>query len=498
MIRRQLLIAALLAAVHAVFFLSAGPVDDELICWRYARNLVRGDGPVFNPGEWIQGYTCPLWVAIHALGQAVGIGPLWVCRGVGAFSFAWATWSAGAVYHRRQPGAPVLWPAFVVAASPALAFHTAAGLGTVLLAALLIAALNAWDAADLHERTPLRAALWLGLAAGVRPEALLFCGLASMVWLTQRRGYGRRLVLVGLALGPALVALGYARLAYGAWLPHTYGIKKLPVLYDLGYGLRYLIESSWVTGAGLWVLLALGALRLTGPMRVMTLGVVLHTLYVVFVGGDYLAQARFFVPTLPLAIALACTAHAAARWGLPVIVLLGMFGPQWAQLPLRGNGPFVEHTRPYLRALHEFQEQRWAQLGRVLGAAASPGTKVAISPLGAFGWESDLVLYDPLGLVVREVAAAEPDLEVELKGHHRHDGEAILARRPDWIVLGNGVRDPQTGKLNINPWERSLVSAEGFQRDYERFRLDIEDGAPLDLWVRRGSQTPAGALKIGP
>ncbi len=55
--------ALLLVAYWAVgSLLAAGPVDDTYIFLRYAENLARGHGPVFNVGERVEGYTSPLWL----------------------------------------------------------------------------------------------------------------------------------------------------------------------------------------------------------------------------------------------------------------------------------------------------------------------------------------------------------------------------------------------------------------------------------------------------
>src|SRR5947207_1976256 len=40
--------------------------DDQMISMRYARNLARGHGAVWNPGEFVEGYTNPLWTLIMA------------------------------------------------------------------------------------------------------------------------------------------------------------------------------------------------------------------------------------------------------------------------------------------------------------------------------------------------------------------------------------------------------------------------------------------------
>jgi len=49
--------ALLLLTAYSVF---AQTVDDPFITFRYARNLLAGLGPVFNPGEHVEGFTSPL------------------------------------------------------------------------------------------------------------------------------------------------------------------------------------------------------------------------------------------------------------------------------------------------------------------------------------------------------------------------------------------------------------------------------------------------------
>ena len=47
--------------------------DDAFISWRYAQNLVAGNGLVYNPGERVEGYTNFLWTVLLALCQALGL-----------------------------------------------------------------------------------------------------------------------------------------------------------------------------------------------------------------------------------------------------------------------------------------------------------------------------------------------------------------------------------------------------------------------------------------
>ena len=69
-----LLIAVLIFVLHAVYYWS-WTEDDAFISFRYARNLVDGQGLVFNPGEKVEGYSNFGWVLAFCGGAAPGRRP---------------------------------------------------------------------------------------------------------------------------------------------------------------------------------------------------------------------------------------------------------------------------------------------------------------------------------------------------------------------------------------------------------------------------------------
>jgi len=69
-----LLLGTLAALMYAAFYRQL-LVDDAFISFRYARNLVDGFGLVWNPGEFLEGYTNFLWVMIVAAGMKLGLAP---------------------------------------------------------------------------------------------------------------------------------------------------------------------------------------------------------------------------------------------------------------------------------------------------------------------------------------------------------------------------------------------------------------------------------------
>ena len=51
-----------IALLGVLTYLSWFITDDAFIAFRYVRNFVEGHGPVFNPGERVEGYSSFLWV----------------------------------------------------------------------------------------------------------------------------------------------------------------------------------------------------------------------------------------------------------------------------------------------------------------------------------------------------------------------------------------------------------------------------------------------------
>lgn len=482
-----LALAVCVGLVQFALFLDAGPVDDEFICYRYARNLVRGEGLVFNPGQRVEGFTNPLWVLLHGVGQALGVAPVVLTRVLGGAAVLLAVGFAG-LAQRAVSGAGLHLAPLAVAASPAFAYHAAAGLGTSLLGALILGWFAAWVWAEERARPPVLAALLLALACLLRQESVLFA--LPFLACSQHRRWG--LLPMGVLVAWTLFRLGY----YGEWLPLTFYAKRLPLAVDLEYGWRYLLSSTWVSGVLVFVVLALLAPRRAGGLRTCVraacAGLLLHTLYVILAGGDYMGQARFFVPSLPLALTLAAIGVGTARVGRVLFGALAL-APLWAYGQFADESPLTPDSRPYLQLLHDFQEQRWAQLGRYFGEVLPAGSSVCLSPIGAFGWESDLEIIDVLGLTDPQVAKTEADLSIQMKGHHRHSARALMDRQPDYVILGNGVLSPTTGGLMVNPWERDLFEEQRFLQGYEHQIAPVPGGEDVHVWVRRGMPSLPGA-----
>ena len=281
---------------HVAWFLC----DDAFISFRYARNLLEGHGLVYNPGEYVEGYSNFLWVLeLAVLWGAFGLRPEhmapWlsvICTGGTLAALLW--WVA------RLPGLPhrglVGWMALgLVCSSATFAVWTSGGgLETRQFTFLIVLAVVGLTLYPERRRVLLGVSLSLAAAALTRPEGPLFAACCFTWYVVQRRTTTGRwlpawhttatLVVpcVGIVVGHYLFRYGY----YGEWLPNTYYAKYVAVWYERG--VAYLAAAALETG--LYLLLPLTVLSLVrseggAAYALPLLCIGLYMAYVARIGG---------------------------------------------------------------------------------------------------------------------------------------------------------------------------------------------------------------------
>lgn len=318
-----LLAALLLAHARSYYWLC----DDAYISFRYARNLIEGRGLVYNPGEYVEGYTNFFWILqLAALWKVLGIGPE---PGATLLSAAYSAGVCGLCAWHAVNGPARLGRRWIVggallllATSRTFAVWCTSGLETrqftffVLLAIILLGRYACW-------RPGLGcASLALAAAALTRPEGLLIAAVGS-AWFVFDAAVRRRctwrafLALIGPFAAIAGAHAVFRWFYYGDIVPNTYWAKYVQSWPDAG--LSYLVRAGIETGAYLLVpLAAVGAyarLRLQGDsVHLLALAcIVAHAAYLVDVGGDHFEYRPldFYWPLLAVA-ALEGLAHIVA------------------------------------------------------------------------------------------------------------------------------------------------------------------------------------------
>jgi arabinofuranosyltransferase len=456
-----LLPAVLLLVLHALSFHYT--VDDAFISFRYARNLVNGEGLVFNPGERVEGYTNFLWVMVDALGLERGDDPpIRTARIAGLAAAAGIILLLGFRAGRdRRPETSREWigrllPPYLLAASAAFALWAQAGLETDLFTLFVTAGtLDLAGEASGGRSHAVRAGILFGLASLTRPEGLLFLGLALGGRLLAGGGWGR---LVPTAVAAAVLAIPYHAwrvFYYGSWLPNTFHAKTGGGLAAAWRGVRYLGDGGLTFGILPFLVPLLLLVRGGRRAHVVPATVILgYLLYVVAVGGDGLAMFRFLVPVLPLIFLLGGEAVAAmpgrffGRVAAALLLVLLTFRPTLGSAARR----FVEEDR--LRV-----DRQWTNIGKWLGEYARPGDTVAVTTAGAIPYFSGLRAIDMLGITDPHIARRHmPEMGRGIAGHEKYDVEYLLDQRPEYIlhfefVLNRPVLDRAQF---VTPWNRGL------------------------------------------
>ncbi len=465
-------------------------IDDAFISYRYARNLVEGNGLVFNIGEYVEGYTNLLWTILVAAGMSFGLGAVTSGHVLG-FASGLAALYATHLYARTGLQRESSWIAAMAAlalwGSTGFAYWSISGLETPLVVAAVLFAL----AAQARNRMGL-ATLAAAIATATRPDAGLVAVAIYGFQLASHWREGWQAWRWPILFGAFVIGLTLFRLLYyGDPLPNTFYAKVggVPSLYGKIYFHRFLFDGSvWLLAPALFA--AFGR-RESWPGCVYVL---LASLYVFRLGGDAFPYYRFLLTVqaclcalsvqgaatayrsnpyaglaigasipialiwsifdkvpLPLALALgialigwsvaihterpAIRVRSAVGVSLALLLYLATMGPQ--EVISRYRSAKRTTALATQNSNNHYSESHAIRRAKIIAEDDPPPKLVATSSVGAFGFYSRLPLLDIVGIVDPEIARSEPD-EVEgvflIPGHQRSNVEYVLSRKPEYIV----------------------------------------------------------------
>ena len=282
--------------------------DDAFISFRYVRNLLEGHGLVFNPGEYVEGYSNFLWVLeLAALWGVFGLRPEdaapWLSVACTAGTLAVMLWWVARAPGLRQRRL-VAWMALgLVCSSATFAVWTSGGgLETRQFTFFVVLAVVCLSLYRQRLRGLVVVSLSLAAAAYTRPEGPLLAACCFGWFVVQRmvetgrlrpdRRLWRELAYLVMPFVVLVAAHFLFRSAYyGEWLPNTYYAKHIRPWYEAGF--RYLCAATLETG--LYLLLPLAGVALQVGWRARReltyalplLCIITHLAYVMRIGGDH-------------------------------------------------------------------------------------------------------------------------------------------------------------------------------------------------------------------
>ncbi|MBI3420382.1 MAG: hypothetical protein HY053_09640 [Proteobacteria bacterium] len=473
-------VLAVWAAVWRIEGLSFFVYDDTYIFLRYAANFLHTGLLHWNLGDAVEGYTNPLHLLLITILGACDVDLLNAAHLVNGAAYAGCVAVLYWALLPRLGWKVALLPAGLMAAYPALIAWVWGGMEVPLTVFLLlcghVTVLRAFlDPAARDMRQVAISAVFFSLAMLNRLDNALFAAPAALAWLYLCRLDRKKFLLFCGILTGVLAAHTLQRfLMYGDVLPNTFYAKVVGTpAVTLENGWRYvyrgLSEFPFFYTGGLGALLALALFR--PALRAFVIyafgGIVLSTLYLVAIGGDFMPGHRFMMPWLP-----AC------------MLALGLLleKPQedkHKQQALRYAGLVL--CLVLLKATFILPEGLRSIDGTALGGETvgkyiathwPSGKTIALNAAGAIPYFNlDKTFIDMLGLNDRHIARRKmPDLNLvwqKKPGHGKGDGAYVLGRAPDFIILSsvsgdNGFDTP------VLPSDAEIRPLPEFRRCYHK------------------------------
>jgi arabinofuranosyltransferase len=460
-----------------VFVQNAWVSEDAYITFRSLEQLAAGNGPRWNPHERVQAFTHPLWLVVLSLFRLLSRDVF-----LNAILASYLACVAALVLVRRELSSGWRWSALILLliASKSFVDYTSSGLEnplSYLLLVLFFALLVRVGASSGDELGGLaRLSLVFSLLLLSRHDMVTLVGPAYAWSLWHHRRLGVRCLWrpVLLGLSPFVLWTLFSLFYYGFPLPNSAyaklntGIAKWHLCVQGGRYLRSLVRFDLLLAVVTVAALVRGLLSSAAPVRVAALGLVTNVLYVVYVGGDFMAG-RFLACAYLWAVLLLLCVEWRRAVAIPLAAGVAIFAVASPFSPLRTTpsyeyrtvhegvgderGIFFQKTSLYqwytARPGAVFPQYRWSRQGRA--ASSSKPRVIEKSNVGMFGYwvGTDKIVVDRLALT-----------------------DPLLARLPSWKLwrIGHFARTAPEGYLEGLETGQNLVEDPKLRRFYAEIR----------------------------
>lgn len=457
-----LIIVAYGMEIYFFFTINKNPSEDAFITFRFARNLAEGNGPVFNTGEPVEGYSNFLWMSLIAGAHKLGLDMISFSRFAGALCNTltlFLTWYIPYRYFAIGGSCVLLGPLLYILFVP---FHYTATIGLETSAFTFLIILSTCLVIGAHGRPPrfaLASFVFLLLAL-TRPEGNLYFAFYAFYLIV-------RWVLYKDSIKPYIPGFiifiaGYClfmfwRFSYYQLLfPNTYYAKvSFPLFMRAAVGFvslkGFFLHYPYLI---LFFLMFWRARMLCIKWHIMA-PVVIFTgvglIFNLFAGFEWMPFFRYVSPIVPLMIIL-CQTVFASLWQ----TMADASNTQ--RLVWRGITLFclVIAAEQFicdlafnmrLKDFDAFAYNNQKFFGEWFKKEIGTESMVCIGDVGRIAYFSEAKIMDIVGLTSREFAMlrqkyGSPDLSLipctwSFNSYKNKERELLLKLKPDYVLLYN-------------------------------------------------------------
>lgn len=481
--------------------------DDAFITFRYVKNIIEGNGLVFNPGERVEGYTNFLWTMILTIPAYLKIDIIDVSQFLSVFFgvlILLVTYliTKQTIEKMKPPeNSPVrnayfqllyFLPVLMLIFTGAYNYWAVSGMETTMFIFFNIAAVLFYLKNNGSKSNKLLVPIFLAMSALTRPEGYLFFGLIcihktiSLIYANRKTApyllyriiFSRNNILaVSFFLVPVILHTGFRLYYYGNIFPNTFYAKANFSYASFVDGIAYLkimCKDYLLYGAFLVLpLISFKEKEIHFELSIMYLLISVYSIYVIIIGGDVLPLHRFWLPILPFIYIL---------WTVTVIKIVFYLheGKIGMRIPLtifiilitpcisaynyfNNNEKVLDYTSRENNLVEQFQNK--AEIINKLETAKNRRLVIAVSTIGALSYYTDAIIIDMLGLT-DEYIAHHPETIAEISNdpeiswkEKRYNPEYVVGRKPDYIFFSTGSKPSAYS-------ERALFTVKDFFAEY--------------------------------
>ncbi|MEE2923629.1 MAG: hypothetical protein VX619_02510 [bacterium] len=493
--------------------------DDAYITLRYANNWISGHGLVWNEGEFVQGYTNFLYLIIISTLGYLGLDLVFAARLISITAYvatAILLWYCGYLFKSQYCKDLRHLPVVIFMTSASVIVWTLGGLETVVFGFFILVGSSTFLFSFENKHSGLGflcSGVFFGFAFLTRPDGILFIGVTSAflfwsylkclyqkgdvssgIFQGSRVSASRKLALylimflVGcfLTMSPYIVwQVSY----YGDFVPNTFYAKSgIPFELKCNNGIYYFL--NYLTSFPFFLILicillvdryykSLSDFRL----NYLVMLILAYLGFIVFIaGGDHMQSFRMMAPIVPL-ISIILT------------YLLSSFGENTTSKNLIISFfvislSFMQIFSPELNPQEEDLASFYGTIvGKYISSEWNRDALIALNTAGSTPYYAPSHRFiDMLGLndsvIARRNITSITVPWQSTPGHFKGDGDYVLSRNPDFIILG-----PADGTNSRNAWflsDYELIQDQEFQQNYKLMKVFLD----LDGKVYQKTDTP--------
>ncbi len=482
--------------------------DDAMVSMRYAWNLAHGFGAVWNRGEYVEGFTNPLWMLYMAFWNLLPISTSQVSLAIqvtGAVLLGVNLVFLYKIVRHLSGDMLALFTALILTAfyGPLNIWGL---LGMEVSLVTLIISIAVWIVLT---RDLSRWAIWLYLLLGVgtlvRMDVTVPYVLVLIFAVVTDRERRRQHLFYGLGLLVGFLGMqeAFRLLYYGDLLPNTYYLKMVNFsnAIRIARGMWVLFELAWQSN---WVvfMLPLAIFIFRRDKNVVLLGLLFagQVAYSTYVGGDAWEHKgganRFICSALPLWFALFGLSVASltkavqaqlkftAGWSRALIqvgALLFVFFSLWNLNFLLADYKSIDRWLLQRKPVYVDANIKYVNTALALQKLTLPNARIAVTAAGTEPYFlPDRYAIDILGKADKVIAREPIKSPVSLAG--------IADVRPGHMKWDYAY---SIGKLKpdviVQLWEGDFKSAEPYLKGYVEINMDglpffVRKNSPMIMW----------------